>query len=122
MRIIQVLQYLRARSLPATRALTTRYATGFGAAALVWVASAVVDVPERYWLWGAALAVDFATPWFAAQHGRRFPPDAALIWAVPVRLPRVVLAVSLLAAVGAQALAASRWQRASRNNQATAGH
>lgn len=77
MRIIQVVQYLRARSLPATRALTTRYAAGFGTAALLWVASAVVNVPGRYWLWGMALAVDFATPWLAARHGRRFPPDAA---------------------------------------------
>ncbi|HZT71441.1 MAG TPA: low temperature requirement protein A [Terriglobia bacterium] len=77
MRIMQVLQYLRARSLPATRKLTTRYAAGFGTAALLWVASAVVEPPERYWLWGVALAVDFATPWFAAQHSRRFPPDAA---------------------------------------------
>jgi low temperature requirement protein LtrA len=77
MRIIQVLQYLRVRSLPATRALTTRYAAGFGAAALLWVASAVVNVPERYWFWGAALLVDFATPWLAAKHGRRCPPDAA---------------------------------------------
>jgi low temperature requirement protein LtrA len=77
MRIIQVLQYLRVRSLPATRALTTRYAAGFGAAALLWVASAVVNVPERYWLWGSALLVDFATPWLAAKHGRRCPPDAA---------------------------------------------
>jgi len=76
MRIIQVVQYLRARSLPATRALTNRYAAGFGAAALLWVASAVVDVLERYWLWAVALA-DFATPWFAAQHSRRCPPDAA---------------------------------------------
>jgi low temperature requirement protein LtrA len=77
MRIIQVLQYLRARSLPETRALTTRYAIGFGTAALLWVASAVAEVPERYWLWGLALTVDFSTPWLAAKHSRRFPPDAA---------------------------------------------
>src|SRR5689334_9614458 len=77
MRVVLVVQYLRARSLPETRGLTTRYAIGFGTAALLWVASAVAEVPERYWLWGLALTVDFVTPWVAAKHSRRFPPDAA---------------------------------------------
>jgi uncharacterized membrane protein YhhN len=46
---------------------------------------------------------------------------AALFWAMPVRLPRVVLAAGLLAATDGQALVASRW-RVSRNNQEAAGH
>lgn len=77
MRIVLVLQYLRARRVPETRSLTTRYAAGFGVAALLWLASAFLEVPERYWVWGAALALDFATPWLAVEHSRRFPPDAA---------------------------------------------
>jgi len=76
MRIILVVQYLRARSVPETRPLTTRYAAGFGIAALLWLASAFLEVPERYWVWGLALAIDFATPWLAASHSLRFPPDA----------------------------------------------
>jgi low temperature requirement protein LtrA len=75
-RIVLVVQYLRARRLPETRELTTRYALGFGAAAVVWIASAFLDAPARYWVWAAALAIDFLTPWLAARHSMRFPPDA----------------------------------------------
>ena len=77
MRIVLVAQYLRARRVSETRALTTRYAAGFGIAAVLWLASALLDAPARYWLWAFALAMDFATPWLAAAHTRRFPPDAS---------------------------------------------
>jgi low temperature requirement protein LtrA len=77
MRIILVVQYLRARRILETRPLTTRYAIGFGFAALIWITSALVEPPIRYWLWAAALLVDFATPWLAVKHSARFPPDAA---------------------------------------------
>jgi low temperature requirement protein LtrA len=77
MRVILVLQYIRARSVPETRQLTTRYAFGFGVAAVLWVISALLEVPERYWVWALALIVDFLTPWLAVKHSMRFPPDAA---------------------------------------------
>jgi low temperature requirement protein LtrA len=76
MRVVLVVQYLRARSVPETRALTTSYAIGFGVAALLWIVSALLDAPARYWIWGVALAIDFLTPWLAAKHSLRFPPDA----------------------------------------------
>jgi len=76
MRIVLVLQYLRARRVQDTRELTTRYALGFGTAAVLWMISALLDVPERYGVWAAALLVDFVTPWLAARHSARFPPDA----------------------------------------------
>ena len=77
MRIVLVLQYVRARRLLETRELTTRYAIGFGTAALLWIISALLDAPERYWVWALALAVDFLTPWLAVKHSMKFPPDAA---------------------------------------------
>jgi low temperature requirement protein LtrA len=77
MRIVLVVQYLRARRLPETRALSTRYAVGFGAAALLWIVSALLDAPERYWVWALALSVDFLTPWLVVKHSIQFPPDAA---------------------------------------------
>jgi low temperature requirement protein LtrA len=77
MRIVLALQYLRARRVRETRPLTTRYAIGFGCAAVIWIASALAPVPERYWLWIAALAVDFSVPWLAAKHSVNYPPDAA---------------------------------------------
>lgn len=76
MRIMLVLQYVRARRVPETRPLTTRYAIGFGTAALLWIISALLDAPERYWVWALALAVDFLTPWLAVKHSMKFPPDA----------------------------------------------
>ena len=76
MRIVLVLQYVRARRVPETRPLTTRYAIGFGTAALLWIISALLDAPERYWVWALALAVDFLTPWLAVKHSMKFPPDA----------------------------------------------
>jgi low temperature requirement protein LtrA len=77
MRVVLVAQYLRARSVPETRELTTRYAAGFGVAAIVWVVSALLDTPARYWVWSLALTIDFATPPLATKHAVRFPPDAS---------------------------------------------
>src|ERR1051325_1587552 len=65
MRIVLVLQYVRAPRVAETKPLTTRYAIGFGTAALLWIISALLDAPERYWVWALALAVDFLTPWLA---------------------------------------------------------
>src|SRR5258707_9677914 len=45
MRVILVLQYLRARRVPETRVLTTRYAVGFGLAAGLWLLSAFIPTP-----------------------------------------------------------------------------
>jgi low temperature requirement protein LtrA len=39
--------------------------------------SALLDAPARYWFWALALAIYFATPWLAARHALRFPPDAS---------------------------------------------
>lgn len=75
MRLVLVAQYVRARCVPKTRDLTTRYAIGFGMAAMIWMASALVEVPARYWLWAVALIVDFGTPWLARTHALEFPPD-----------------------------------------------
>jgi len=77
MRIVLVLQYLRARRVSATRQLTARYGLGYGIAALLWIASALTPIPGRYWLWLIALVVDLSVPALAAGHSARFPPDAA---------------------------------------------
>ncbi|MEP7363604.1 MAG: low temperature requirement protein A [Acidobacteriota bacterium] len=76
MRMVLVFQYLRARRIPETRTLTTRFAIGFGIAALIWIGSAFTEAPLRYWLWALALTVDFATPWLAERHGMHVPPHA----------------------------------------------
>jgi len=77
MRIILVLQYVRARRVPQTRTLTTRYAIGFGAAATIWLASALAPPQARFILWGIAMIIDLATPFIAPGHSSKYPPDAA---------------------------------------------
>ncbi len=74
MRIILVLQYLRTRSVERSKRLTTHYAIGFGVAAGLWLIAAFLSTPERFWLWGVALAVEIATPVVSARHDHELPP------------------------------------------------
>ena len=76
MRLVLAVQYLRASRIPEVRQLTRRHAGGITAAALLWIASAIVDLPLRYWLWSAAFVVDLITPWLAGRHLMKSPPDA----------------------------------------------
>jgi low temperature requirement protein LtrA len=77
MRLVLVAQYLRARRIQRARALTMRYAASCGAAAILWLTSAVVDPPIRFWLWALALAIDVATPLVTTRHVVDVPHDAA---------------------------------------------
>jgi low temperature requirement protein LtrA len=77
MRIILVIQYLRARRVPESRALTTVHAAGFGLAAVLWLASSLVPPPWRFALWAVALAIDLGTPIVTAGWTIDVPPDAA---------------------------------------------
>src|SRR6266545_2184102 len=76
-RFLLVAQYFRARQVPDARPLATRYLVGHGSAALLWLTSAFVPSPERFWLWGIAFALDLGTPWLAVRHSVGIPPDAA---------------------------------------------
>jgi low temperature requirement protein LtrA len=77
MRFILVARYLRAARRPRARRLAHDYATGFGAAAAMWLVSSVAPVPWRYALWVTALAVDFGTAVVAARHTLALPPHAS---------------------------------------------
>jgi low temperature requirement protein LtrA len=77
MRLVLVVQYLRARRVPESRQLTTRYVMGFGIAAIIWLTSAVILPPGRYWMWALALTIDLGTPLLAVDHAEKIPPDAA---------------------------------------------
>jgi len=76
-RFVLVAQYFRARHVPEARPLTTTYLTGHGAAAVLWLLSAFVPAPGRYWLWALAFAIDLGTPWLAVRHSAAAPIDAA---------------------------------------------
>jgi low temperature requirement protein LtrA len=74
MRIVLVVQYVRARSVEKSRRLTNRYAAGFGLAALLWLVAAFLDSPDRFWIWGIALFVEIATPMLSGRHDHELPP------------------------------------------------
>ena len=76
-RLVLVSQYFRARHVPDARPLTTRFLVGHGGAALLWLISALVPAPGRFWIWGAAFAIDLGTPWLAVRHSVKVPPDSA---------------------------------------------
>jgi low temperature requirement protein LtrA len=77
LRLLLVAQYYRARHLPETRPLTTRYIAGHGSAAVLWLVSAFVPAPARYAIWTAAFALDLGTPWLALPHTVKVPPNPA---------------------------------------------
>lgn len=78
MRFILVLQYIRAGTIVPARALTRASARGFGAAACVWLLSALVDgVSFRYGLWGVALVMEVVTAIRVSRHVEALPPHAS---------------------------------------------
>lgn len=52
---------------PARAPYATRYAVGFGAAAILWLISVAVPDAIRAAVWAIALLVDLVTPWLAVQ-------------------------------------------------------
>jgi len=77
MRFVLVAQYLRVRHIAQARALTWRLAAGCAVAAVLWLVSAVVPAPGRFWMWGAAFAIDLATPLVTTAYLTPVPHDAA---------------------------------------------
>ena len=76
-RLVLVAQYLRTRDVHDARSLTGRYSAGHGTAAAMWLISALVPTPARFWIWAAAFAIDLGTPGAAVPHSVTVPPDAA---------------------------------------------
>lgn len=86
-RFILVGEYLGAHVwVPAARSLTGRFGPGFTLAAAIWLVSAWVPTPFRFYLWGLGLLIDFATPLTAgkkihsqlAPHATHLPERFAL--------------------------------------------
>ncbi|MGE3844630.1 MAG: low temperature requirement protein A [Vicinamibacterales bacterium] len=76
-RLLLCAQYLRARRVQEARALTTTYLIGHALAAVLWLGSAFLAAPTRFWIWGVAFVVDLGTPWTARRHSVAVPPHAA---------------------------------------------
>ena len=76
-RLLLVAQYARARRVPGARPLATRYLIGHGVAAVIWLLSALMPLPVRFFAWAVAFVIDLGTPWLAVPHSIKAPPDAA---------------------------------------------
>jgi low temperature requirement protein LtrA len=59
--------------LPAARPLLNVYIPAFTASIVIFVVSAAVEPPYRYWLWALALAIDLGTPLLSASRIRLVP-------------------------------------------------
>ena len=77
MRFILVARYLRAASRGGPKALARDHAVGFGAAAVIWLASSMTPAPSRYALWIVALAIDLGAAVVASRHTVAVPPHAS---------------------------------------------
>src|SRR5262245_30135498 len=77
MRLVLVTQYLRVRHIRCARALTTRIAASCAVAASLWLMSALVPTPVRFWLWAVAFAIDVVTPLVTPTHMVAVPHAAA---------------------------------------------
>lgn len=112
-RLILVLQYLLASIfVPEARVLTYRYAAGFGLAALCWLTSVWVPLPNRFVFWGLGLLIDFGTPLGVGILHAKVPPHNRHITERYGLFTIVVLGESIMGAVSGAA-ARPAWNIAS---------
>ena len=52
-----------------------RQSIGFALAAIIWIASAAVPAPWRFWMWGVGFGIDLLTPFASPRMHDIVPPD-----------------------------------------------
>jgi low temperature requirement protein LtrA len=73
-RVVLLVLYARAaRHVPEARKLARMFLTAFGAAVAIWLASLAFPRPWNYVLWGCALAIELAIPFFTWRQIRDAP-------------------------------------------------
>lgn len=77
MRLILMLQYLRARRLHSPQRHMTAQIASLAASALLWLVAALSPLEVRFVLWGAAVTLDAVGPWLRRGHFASLPPDSA---------------------------------------------
>jgi low temperature requirement protein LtrA len=76
LRLILAARYaLAAHYVREARPECTRQAIGFALAAILWIASAAVPSPWRFWMWGAGFGIDLLTPFASRRMHEIVPPD-----------------------------------------------
>lgn len=75
-RLILAARYaMAANYVREARTECTRQSIGFAVASVVWIASAAVPEPWRFWMWGVGFAIDLLTPFASPRIHRIVPPD-----------------------------------------------
>lgn len=99
-RAIVVLLNLRAWwHLPAARPLLDVYVPAFTASVLLFLVSAAVEPPYRYWIWALALTIDLGAPLASHARIRKVPIHASHIPERVGLLTIIVFGESVLAVV-----------------------
>jgi low temperature requirement protein LtrA len=112
LRSLMIALYLRSYPhVPAARPLIARYACGYSAGVALWIASLAFEAPERYVLWGVALAWEYSLPTLFRRWHSSIPVHASHVPERFALFTIVVLGESVVAvALGA---ADSEWQASS---------
>jgi low temperature requirement protein LtrA len=75
-RLILAARYaMAAHYVAEARPECTRQSIGFAVAGILWIASAAVPAPARFWMWGVGFAIDLLTPFTSPRMHRIVPPD-----------------------------------------------
>jgi low temperature requirement protein LtrA len=101
LRSIMLALYLRAwRAVPEARPLIRRYGWGYSAGVAIWLISLILDSPERYVLWGIALALELSLPPLSTKihrlvptHGSHLPERWGLFTMIVIGESVVVVAL-----------------------------
>jgi low temperature requirement protein LtrA len=116
-RVVLLVLYARAaRHVPEARKFAQMFLTAFGAAVAIWLVSLAFPRPWNYILWGCALAIELAIPFFtwrqirdAPIHPRHIPERFGLLTLIVLgeSVLGVVLGVEKVSWVSGSALAAT---------------
>jgi len=75
-RLILAARYaMAARYVRAARVECARESIGFAVAGALWIASAAMPAPWRFWMWGLGFAIDLLTPFASPRMHHIAPPD-----------------------------------------------
>jgi len=75
-RLILAARYaIAARYVREARRECTRQSIGFAIAGIIWIGSAAVPAPWRFWMWGVGFGIDLLTPFASPRMHQIVPPD-----------------------------------------------
>ena len=75
-RLILAARYaMAAHYVRAAQRECSRQSIGFALAGIIWIASAAVPAPWRFWMWGVGFGIDVLTPFASPRMHAIVPPD-----------------------------------------------